>query len=141
MSLANNKKQQQQIEKTSIEILQETEPPAKKRRGVFDFIKECERIQSEGEEDTSSAQVELENFLKEKVLGKIDVFEWWGKNKCRFPNIFEFAKQYLIIPATSVPAERVFSKAGEIISAKRNRLSRKRANELIFLNMNKNLGS
>ena len=78
VSLAINKKQQQQeqqIEATS----QEIEPPAKKRRGVFDFIEECEKIQREAKEDDLSAQVELEIFLKEKVVGKVDVFEWWSK--------------------------------------------------------------
>jgi hypothetical protein len=49
--------------------------------------------------------------LKEKVVRKVDVFEWWVQNKFRFPNIFHFVKKYLIVPATSVPAERVFSKA------------------------------
>ena len=122
-----------------LEIQKEFERPAKKRRGLFEFIQECENIQREGSEDTSSAQIELDIFLKEKVVGKVDAFEWWDQNKFRFPNIFHFVKKYLIVPATSVPAERVFSKAGEIISSKRNRLSRKRANELIFLNINKRL--
>jgi zinc finger BED domain-containing protein 1 (E3 SUMO-protein ligase ZBED1) len=61
------------------------------------------------------------------------VFSWWNENHFRFPNIFHFVKKYLIVLATSVPSERVFSEAGEIISAQRTRLSRKRANHLIFL--------
>jgi hypothetical protein len=56
-----------------------------------------------------------------------------------FSNFFQFYKKYLIVPATSVPSERVFSKAGKIIVAKRSRHPRRRANELIFLNINKNL--
>ena len=126
----------QQQQEQQVEII---EPPPKKRRGVFDFIKECEKIQREGEVDVAAAQIELDIFFKEKVVETGDVFEWWNQNKIRFPNIFEFIKKYLIIPATSVPAERVFSKAGEIICAKRSRLSRKRANELVFLNVNKHL--
>lgn len=44
--------------------------------------------------------------------------------------------KYLGIVATSVPAERMFSKAGEVVSKKRNRLKGKTVNMLLFLNKN-----
>ena len=115
----------------------EAEPAAKRRRTVFEFIKE-QQIHSESIH-MATAKTELDVYLKEKVIDTNDVFDWWDKNKLRFPNIFPFIKKYLVIPATSVPSERVFSKAGEIISAKRTRISRKHANELVFLNVNRNL--
>ena len=115
-----------------------TEPVKKKRRTVFEFIKE-QQLQLEADANFSPVKTEFDLFFKEMVVETKDVFSWWNENKFRYPNIFQFVKKYLILPATSVSSERVFSKAGEIILAKRNRLSRKRANELIFLNMNKNL--
>ena len=86
-----------------------------------------------------SAQIEFDLFFIESVVTTEDSFAWWNKNKYRFPNLFKLSKKYLIVPVRSVPAERVFTKAGEIIINKRSRLSRERANELIFLNINKNL--
>ncbi|KAM7378282.1 hypothetical protein PAMA_013265 [Pampus argenteus] len=46
------------------------------------------------------------------------------------------AKQFLCTPASSVPCERVFSKCGEIFSKKRNRLSQKTVEKIMYLNKN-----
>jgi len=45
----------------------------------------------------------------------------------------KLAMKYLTIPATSVPSERVFSKAGQKISKLRSSLEPKRAEKLIIL--------
>ena len=50
------------------------------------------------------------------------------------PAIANVAKVYLSTVATSVPSERIFSKAGELISAKRKRVKPKNVNTLLFLN-------
>jgi len=41
--------------------------------------------------------------------------------------------KYLVVPGTSVPSERLFSKAGETISKTRNRLTGSRVSKLLFL--------
>lgn len=43
------------------------------------------------------------------------------------------------IPATSDPSERVFSKTGQIINERRNRLLPKNLDYIIFLNSNLNI--
>jgi hypothetical protein len=53
-----------------------------------------------------------------------------------FPTLKDLAFKFLAIPATSVPSERLFSSAGDIISAKRSSLGSELARELIFLNGN-----
>jgi len=45
-------------------------------------------------------------------------------------------KILLYILDTSIPSERVFSKAGKIVSARRNRLLPDNVDKLIFLNAN-----
>ena len=43
---------------------------------------------------------------------------------------------YLTVPATSVSSERVFSTAGDIVTAQRANLKPKQIDELIFLKKN-----
>ena len=45
--------------------------------------------------------------------------EWWRDRVGTNPRIARIAKDVLGIPATSVPSERIFSKAGELISCRR----------------------
>ncbi len=66
-----------------------------------------------------------------------DPLTWWVKEgKQRFPLMYELAVKYLSVPATSVPSERVFSSAGDIISANRSRLGEEKARMLICLHSN-----
>jgi len=46
--------------------------------------------------------------------------EWWKVNAYAYPTLAPLAKAYLCIPATSVPSERVFFTAGDIVSAQRS---------------------
>ena len=44
----------------------------------------------------------------------------WQENATVYPRLQQLAKMYLCIPGTSVPSERLFSKAGELISNRHN---------------------
>jgi hypothetical protein len=57
---------------------------------------------------------------------------WWKQGKVSF----QFFQKYLSIPATSVPAERLFSDVGNQINPKRTCLAPKLVNELLFLKRN-----
>jgi hypothetical protein len=46
--------------------------------------------------------------------------------------LYEVAIKFMLVPATSDPSERVFSKTGEIITERRNRLSGKNIDMLLF---------
>lgn len=55
-----------------------------------------------------------------------NVFMWWKKQKeLSLSTLAQIAFEVLSIPATSVPSEQAFSKSGNIITKKRNRLSNK----------------
>lgn len=58
---------------------------------------------------------------------------WWKANEKKFPLLSVMSKQYLCIPATSVPPERVCSTAGDIVTAQRASLKPKHVDMLIFL--------
>jgi len=71
---------------------------------------------------------------EESVPKSIDPLVWWKANEYKFPVIAKLAKKYLSIVATSVPSERLFSQAGQVVSQKRARLMPSRVNDLLFLN-------
>ena len=81
---------------------------------------------------------ELDEFLGEQRIERSkDPLDWWvkiGKNK--FPTLFEIAMKFMIVPATSTPSERVFSKAGILLNYLNNRLDPELVNMIITLNRN-----
>ena len=61
---------------------------------------------------------EVDLFLQEKALNREESpLLWWRANHHRFPLIAVFARKYLSVPATSTPAERVFSTAGLTVTS------------------------
>ncbi|GBC14910.2 zinc finger BED domain-containing protein RICESLEEPER 2-like [Rhizophagus irregularis DAOM 181602=DAOM 197198] len=54
--------------------------------------------------------------------GNEDPLEWWKNNEQQFPSLAKMARDFLSIPATSVPSEQVFSSGKNLITDKRNRL-------------------
>ena len=94
---------------------------------MFNFLKENKEANNE---DSSEYLIKLD---KSETA---DIIEWWFESKKRYPRLCELSLKYLCIPATSVAPERVFSKGGEIVSAKRSCLKPKNVNQLIFLNKN-----
>lgn len=63
-------------------------------------------------------------------------FDWWKRNCTKYPNVSKLAQTYLSIPATSVSSERLFSKAGLVITQRRSCLEPNFAEQLVFLGHN-----
>ncbi|KAK7149159.1 hypothetical protein R3I94_008690 [Phoxinus phoxinus] len=86
---------------------------------------------------TTDVIIEMRRYSEEKLIPRDkDPLVWWQEHHQTFPGLSKLAVKYLGIVATSVPAERMFSKAGEVVSKKRNRLKGKTVNMLLFLNKN-----
>jgi hAT family C-terminal dimerisation region len=62
-------------------------------------------------------------LIQPSVVGNIDVLGWWKQNQTVYPNLSRMAGDFLSIPATSVPSERLFSDAGQLITNRRNCLN------------------
>lgn len=57
----------------------------------------------------------------------------WEELKTNFPLLWNRAKTSLNIAGTSVPVERIFSKAGATITKTRNRLTEKLVEKIVFM--------
>ncbi|CAG8580474.1 7476_t:CDS:1 [Ambispora gerdemannii] len=77
--------------------------------------------------------------LSNPLYQKENPLVWWNNNIKTFPHHIKQARKYLSIPATSVPSERLFSDAGNIITEKRNRLSSDIVHDILFLKHNSKL--
>ena len=88
-------------------------------------------------DDARSPQDEVDIFLREPLVGpNANSLSWWKANEHRFPILSKLAKLLLCIPATSVPAERIFSASGLIVNKQRSSLTPENVDMLVFLNRN-----
>ena len=86
---------------------------------------------------STAAMMEMRAYLAEPFLPRTsDPLAWWKMFSPVFKTLCEVMGTRLCIVATSVPSERIFSKTGQIITDRRNRLSPSKVRELVFLNAN-----
>lgn len=75
----------------------------------------------------SSASIVLKQYLDLPYVDrKQNPLQFWKQRENIFPTLCRMAYKYLCIPATSVPSERLFSKAGLLTNQRRNRLMPKK---------------
>jgi hypothetical protein len=117
----------------------EPQPPGNGGRGVLRL-----RLLTAQDRVFDSCRMELQAFLKCRKLERKFVHDdgqttihcpllWWKKHAVRFPVLAVLARQWLAIPATSAPSERVFSHAGLTIANDRASLLPENAELLILL--------
>ena len=105
--------------------------------GLWDLFDSVVQQSTSQRTSTSNATLEARKYFEEPVLARLqDPSLWWKENKRYYELIAKIAKKYLCIPGTSVPAKRVFSKVGELVSMRRNRLKPKIVNMFLFWNKN-----
>ncbi|KAG8237260.1 hypothetical protein J437_LFUL011290 [Ladona fulva] len=75
----------------------------------------------------SGGSVQVNGYVDEPLLSRnSDPLKWWGARKTFYPELCDLARRALCIVASSVPSERIFSKAGQIVTDKRNKLAGKK---------------
>lgn len=89
------------------------------------------------DEEDHCAELMLRQYLEIKPQPRnSNPLEFWTSSYSSATPLCEVALKYLCVPATSVPAERVFSAAGQIISDRRSRLKGTKVDMLIFVDQN-----
>ncbi|KAL0872158.1 hypothetical protein ABMA27_004567 [Loxostege sticticalis] len=84
---------------------------------------------------STSAIIKVKQYVELPYLDrKANPLKFWELRKVTNNNLYKIALKYLCIPATSVPSERVFSKAGLLCNQRRNRLESKKVDQILFLN-------
>ena len=68
-----------------------------------------------------------------------DALKYWVVNQSQFPELAHLAKEFLTIPATSAPSERVWCRAVRVIRAKCSRINPKVMARMMFAQENSEL--
>ncbi|XP_036142219.1 zinc finger BED domain-containing protein 4-like [Monomorium pharaonis] len=94
------------------------------------------QIGNENDRDKDEMPTDLKHYLHQPLakLKENPMFYWFKKYKMIYPTLSKVARKYLFMVATSVPSERLFSRAGNILTEERNRLSPDHLQQLLFLN-------
>lgn len=109
------------------------QPSSKSLWDVFD----AEIANLVPENPTAAGIREIDRYLQEDYLPRCkDPLQWWEERKTIYPLLYGYMKKRLCLAATSVPCERIFSKAGQIMIEKRSRLTCTKLSQLLFLNYN-----
>ncbi|CAM4635157.1 unnamed protein product [Leuciscus chuanchicus] len=101
------------------------------------FINDTSEPAVQSKTADASAEEEMDLYCRSPAVPlSEDPLDWWHRHKGTFPLLSRLAKRYLCIPGTSVSAERVFSTAGDVITAKRSALKPDHVDQLVFLHKN-----
>ncbi|XP_065103982.2 E3 SUMO-protein ligase ZBED1-like [Paramisgurnus dabryanus] len=115
---------------------EETEP-ATKKTALEDLLGDAF---SKTEQSSKGIEREIELYRREPSISlSCCPLKWWRENSSKYPLLSPLVKAYFSIPATSVPSERVFSTAGDIVTAQRSQLLPENVDMLIFLKKNMSL--
>ena len=102
-----------------------------KKFNPFDFSSDTDDEIETTETDASFA---VERYKSEPEVDQdICPLQWWLAHKASHPLLATLAAKFLSSPATTVPCERLFSIAGNILNKKRTSLSASNLNKLVSL--------
>lgn len=92
-------------------------------------------------EDTAVSVKSVASQVNEYIVEKKhrDQLDFWRQNKSKYPQLFTVFKYLGAVPAESTPSERLFSKSGCQVTPRRNKLSSKKVEALLFLMENDDL--
>ena len=67
------------------------------------------------------------------------VTRWWSTFRSQYPILARLAREFLAIPATSAPSERVWSRAAQVLTHKRSKIKSTLSERIMFIRENSSL--
>ena len=83
--------------------------------------------------ETAGAQINDGKLDVHSPILHSPILKWWKEHAALFPYLSQLARRYLAMPATSASVERLFSVAGQVVTAERARLHPSTVTLLVFL--------
>lgn len=132
--LAHYIEQHQELETGNLQQQQQETPEVNQLWEHFD--RKAATFQPSGT-FKSRAIIELQRYVEEPLLARnSDPLKWWKSQAYNYPNLSQIVLEKFGTVATSVPCERIFSKAGQLISDRRSRMTSDKVKQIMFLNQN-----
>nr|CAI5857915.1 unnamed protein product [Callosobruchus analis] len=111
--------------------------PNKEGYSLWDSLDKCLSKFKPYLTSNSMAVTELQRYLGDGVLSRNkNPLDWWRENQYNYPYLSRLVRSKCCALGTSVPCERIFSKAGNILNERRTRLNNKTLKHLLFINVN-----
>ena len=108
-----------------------------KRNSEKLLISEHKLTEEEKEKCRSLVKHEVHAFLIEtQTSNNMDPLMWWKAKHFNYPNVARVARNWLSVPATSTPSERVFYICGLVDTTKRSNLLGESIEKQVFLHNN-----
>ena len=114
------------------------EPRPKKPRSAWEILdSDSDDEDGGGQQRKETAQEELRRFVISDSLHRDeDPLLWWRQHEDNFPRLSKVARDVLGTPATSTPAERMFSPGGLVASQQRASIKPQNLDAIVFLSRN-----
>lgn len=136
MKQREKERERQRAAPPVIVVPDETTPAINKRSMWSDFDQSAALLSGDNT-NTSGCMVEKDRYLKEALLPRNrDPLLWWHERTIFYPKMAPVMRRRLCVMATSVPSERVFSKAGQLVTERRTRLAGWKINKIMFIHAN-----
>lgn len=117
-----------------------TMTPRKRRDAWEEFLQATDSSERASGSNSVTSNIlniskEVEIYCNTAVVSdrRVKPLEWWKTHWEEYPTLSILARDWLAVPASSVPCESLFSIAGNTITANRNRLSPDTAKALLCL--------
>ena len=114
--------------------VEDDQPPAKKmKRSLATLLGQVKKSSASANPTTPAARIDLEmsRYVSAPEIGlDADLLQWWSMHATIYPSLAKLARKYLCV------CERLFSVAGNIVTAKRTLLKPHKVDMLVFLAKN-----